>query len=106
MIKYGELNEALLAYTNGDIHNEIPVDYYRRVIKACIRAYNDGISWDIQQSATIVLYLAIREKAIDISQLNQAGISSLEWAEKFLEQDEIRENHEVVRALSTVSMAG
>ena len=106
MIKYGELDDALLRYTGDDIHDEIPVDYFRRVIKASIRANNNGINWDIQQAAAILLLLATREGAIDINQLNQDGASSLELAERLLEQDQIRENEEVVRALSTVSMAG
>ena len=105
MIKYGELNEALLCYTNGEIHEEIPVDYYRRVIKACIRANNNGINWDIQQAAAILLYLATHEGTVDRSQLNESGVNSLEYAEKLLEQDAIRENQEVVRALSTIRMA-
>ena len=106
MIKYGELDNALLAYTNGDIHDKIPVDYYRRVIKATIRANNEGISWDIQQAAAILLFLATREGTLNHSHLNEAGIQSLELAERLLERDAIRDNHEVVRALSTVRMAG
>ena len=105
MIKYGELDEALLRYTKGDVHEDIPVDYYRRVIKAWFRANNNGINWDVQQAASILLYLAIRENSIDHSQLNADGVKSLEWAEKLLEQDNITENHEVIRALSTISMA-
>jgi hypothetical protein len=106
MIKYGELNEVLLRFTGADIHNEIPIDYYRRVMKAWFRVNNNGMTWDVQQAASILLYLATREGAIDYRQLNEAGIKSLDWAEKLLEQDTIAENHEVLRALSTIRMAG
>jgi hypothetical protein len=105
MIKYGELSEALLCYTHGDIHDEIPVDYYRRIIKAWLRVNNNEMNWDVQQAASILLYLAVREGSIDHSQLNEDGVKSLYWAEKLLEQDKMNENHEVIRALSTVSMA-
>ena len=55
MIKYGELNHALLRYTHKDIHENIPVEYYRRVIKACFKANNKGLSWDVQQAADLRL---------------------------------------------------
>jgi len=106
MVKYGELNKALLLYTNGDIREDIPVDYFRRVIKAWLRANNNGMNWDIQQAASILLYLAVREGAIDLDRLNTDGLRSLYWAEKLLDQAKTTTNHDVVRALSTVRMAG
>lgn len=101
MIKYGELHRALLRYTNGDIHEEIPVDYYRRVMKAWLRANNQGLSWDVQQVASILLYLAFNEDVLKPEQLNASGLKTLDSAEKFLCQIEADAHREVVRALRT-----
>ncbi len=99
MIKYGELHRALLFYTYSDIHEDIPVEYYRRVMKAWFRANNKGLSWDVQQAASILLYLAFNEGFLQPSQLNADGLKTLDCAEKFLDQVKITTNQEVVSAL-------
>ena len=103
MIKYGELDQALARYTKADIHEDISVDYYRRVIKAWFRANNKGLSWDMQQSASILVYLAFNEGALHPSQLNADGLKALDWAEKFLQQIELdaKENEDVIDALKS-----
>jgi hypothetical protein len=99
MIKYGELHQALAQYTNIDLHEDIPVDYYRRIIKAWFRANNKGLSWDVQQAASILVYLAFNEGILQPSQLNTDGLNALYWAEKFLQQIKTGENEEVLDAL-------
>ena len=103
MIKYGELHQALAIYTKTDIHEDIPVDYYRRVIKAWFRANNKGLSWDVQQAASILIYLAFNEGTLHPSQLNTDGLKALDWAEKFLQQikTDTNENKEVLDALKS-----
>jgi hypothetical protein len=103
MVKYGELHQALAIYTKTDIHEDIPVDYYRRVIKAWFRANNRGLSWDVQQAAAILVYLAFNEGALHPSQLNTDGLNALDWAEKFLQQIKTgtNENKEVLDALKS-----
>lgn len=103
MIKYGELHQALARYTNVDIHEDIPVDYYRRVMKAWFRANNKGLSWDVQQAASILVYLAFNEGVLQPSQLNTDGLKALDWAEIFLQQIETNanENKEVLDALKS-----
>ena len=101
MIKYGELHLALALYTCVDIHENIPVDYYRRVIKACFRANNKGLNWDVQQAASILLYLAFSDNYIQPSQLNASGLKTLDWAEKFLVQVNMPMNKEIIRALAS-----
>ncbi len=103
MIKYGELHQALARYIKVENHEDIPVDYYRRVIKAWFRANNKGLSWDVNQSAAILVYLAFNEGAINPSQLNADGLKALDWAEKFLQQINTgkKENEEVLDALKS-----
>lgn len=103
MITYGELHEALARYTNGDIHEDIPVDYYRRVIKAWFRANNKGFSWDAQHAASILIYLAFNEGTIQPSQLNTDGLKALDWAEIFLQQikTNTNENENILDALKS-----
>ena len=86
MIKYGELHQALARYTNTDIHEDIPLDCSRRVFKAWYTANNKGLSWDVQQAATVLLYIAFNEGVIQPRQLNTDGLKALDWAEKFLTQ--------------------
>lgn len=103
MIKYGELHQALSRYTKSDIHEDIPVDYYRRVIKAWFRANNKGFSWDVQQAAAILIYLTFNEGNLHPSQLNTDGLKALDWAEIFLQQLEtdIYKNEDVLDALKS-----
>jgi hypothetical protein len=107
MIKYGELHQALARYTNTDIHEDIPLDYSRRVVKAWYTANNKGLSWDVQQAATVLLYIAFNEGVIHSGQINTDGLKALEWAEKFLAQikasatEKTNENNEVLDALKS-----
>jgi len=102
MIKYGELHNALAQFTREDIHESIPVEYYRRVIKACFRANNKGLNWDVHQATSILLYLAFNDHLIQPSQLNANGLKTLDWAEKFLEQINMSKDKEIIRALSSM----
>ena len=86
MVKYGELEQALSLYTCGNSHEKIPVNYYQRVVKAWFIANNKGLSWDAQQAASILLYLAFSEGVLHPSQLNSDGLKALDTAEKFLQQ--------------------
>jgi hypothetical protein len=99
MIKYGELNTALSRYTYTDIHEEIPVEYYRRIMKAWFRANNNGLSWDVHHAASILLYLAFNEGYLRPEQLNANGLKTLDWAEKFLDQVPVATNLAIVDAL-------
>jgi hypothetical protein len=99
MIKYGELRRALSIYTHSDIHEDIPVDYYRRVIKASLRAKHNGVDWDVNHAASILLYLAFNDEHLQLSQLNVDGLKTLDRAEKFLEQKLSGELQKVVDAL-------
>lgn len=99
MIKYGEIHKALSLYTYEDIHETIPIDYYRRVIKACYRANNSGLNWDVQKAASILLYIAFNEGHLQPKQLNTDGLSTLDWAENFLKQIQDSAQQKVVNAL-------
>ena len=105
MIKYSELHQALARYTTANIHEDIPVDYYRRVIKAWSKANNKGLSWDIQQAAAILVYLAFNEDVLQPSQLTADGLKILDFAEKFLQQIETgsdqNQNKDVLDALKS-----
>lgn len=99
MIRYGEIHKALSLYTYEDIHEEIPIDYYRRVIKACLRANNYHLAWDVQHAASILLYLAFNDGHLQPSQLNADGLKILDWSEKLLEQIQSGAHQNVFSAL-------
>ena len=99
MIKYGELRTALSFYTCVDIHEDISIDYYQRVIKACFRANNNGLDWDVNHATSMLLYLAFNDGHLQPSQLNADGLKALDWAEKFLEHIHSGEQQKVVDAL-------
>ncbi len=89
MVKYGELEHALSVYIQGDIHDTIPVEYHRRVIKAAIQANNDGKQWDMHQAAAVLLYFVFNDGLLAPSQLTAGGLRALDHAEAFLQQTEI-----------------
>jgi hypothetical protein len=101
MIKYGELHRALSSYTREDIHEDIPVDYYRRVMRASLRASNHNLAWDVKQASSVLLYLAFNEGHIHPSQLNEDGLKILDWAEHFLEQIEDDIGQKIINALTS-----
>jgi len=85
MVKYGELDKALTTYVSVDTQDTIPVEYYRRVIKAAIKVNNDGKQWDMQQAAAVLLYFAFNDGLLSPSQLTAEGLKALDYAEMFLE---------------------
>ena len=99
MIKFGELEQALSLYTCGNSHEQIPITYYQRVVKACITANNKGLCWDSQQTASILLFLAFTEGVLHPSQLNSEGLKALDSAEIFLNQIKSESEQEVLDVL-------
>lgn len=89
MVKYGELEHALSVYVQGDIHDTIPVEYHRRVIKAAIQANNDGKQWDMHQAAAVLLYFVFNDGLLAPSQLTAGGLRALDHAEAFLQKTKI-----------------
>ena len=84
MIRYGELDQAIIVYTKDNAHETIPVEYYRQVIKLAVKMNNDGKQWDMQQSAAILLFLAYSDGHILSTQFTGCGLDSLDYAEKLL----------------------
>ena len=89
MIRYGELDQAIAVYTRGDVHESIPAEYYRRVMKIAIKMNNEGKHWDMQQSAAILLYLAFSDDHLQPSQLSADGLKALDYAEKLMLDNEM-----------------
>ncbi|MCK4706131.1 MAG: hypothetical protein KAT90_11665 [Gammaproteobacteria bacterium] len=87
MIRYGELDQAITVYTRVDVHEIIPAEYYRRVMKIAIKMNNEGKHWDMQQSAAILLYLAFTDEHLQPSQLSAEGLEVLDYAEKLMLDD-------------------
>ena len=90
MIRYGELDQAITIYTRTVVHEEIPVYYYRQVIKLAIMMNNTGRQWDMLQSAGILLYLAFHDGHLKPSQLTPAGLKVLDHAEKLIQINGMR----------------
>ena len=88
MIKYGELDQALATFICVDTHDVIPAEYYRRVIKAAIRANNEGKQWDMLQTAEVLLFFAFHDGLLAPSQLTGDGLKALDHAEAFLTKTE------------------
>lgn len=86
MIKFGELDKALSTYICSSAHDAIPLDYYRRVIKAAIKLHNNGQHWDINRAASVLLYLAFNDGHLHPSQLTADGLKALDHAEACLHQ--------------------
>ena len=85
MVKYGELDKVLATYVCGDTHDNIPTEYYRRVIKTAIKVNNEGKQWDMQQAAAVLLYFVFNDGLLSPSQLTSDGLKALDYAEMFME---------------------
>ena len=84
MIRYGELDQEITVYTRHKVHETIPIEYHRQVMKLAIAMNNDGKHWDMHQSAIVLLYLAFGDGHLQPSQLTAGGLKALEHAEKLL----------------------
>jgi hypothetical protein len=89
MVKYGELDRMLATFVRVNTHDAIPIEYYRRIIKAAIKANNDGKQWDLRQAAALLLYFAFNDNLLAPSQLTTDGLNSLDHAEAFLQETQI-----------------
>lgn len=89
MVKYGELDRAISIYTSIDVHESIPVEFYRRVIKIAIKMHNDGKHWDMQQAAAVLLYLAFHGGHLHPSQLTASGLKALDHADKLMLENKV-----------------
>ena len=92
MVKYGELDQALATFVRTDTHDDIPVEYYRRVIKISIKANNDGKQWDMHQAAAVLLYFAFSDGLLKPNQLTAEGLKALDHAEIFLHETRTAED--------------
>jgi len=92
MVKYGELDHALSVYIHGNTNDAIPVEYYRRVIKATIKANNEGKQWDMHQAAAVLLYFAFNDDLLTPDRLTAGGLRALDHAEAFLRESGINTN--------------
>ena len=104
VIRYGELDQAIIVYTKDNAHETIPIEYYRQVIKLAVKMNNDGKQWDMQQSAAILLFLAYSDAHILSTQLTGCGLDSLDYAEKLLLDNGL--SIEQVDNISKVSQTG
>ncbi len=101
MIRYGELDQAILVYTKDNAHETIPIEYYRQVIKLAVKMNNDGKQWDMQQSAAILVFLAYSDDHLLSTQLTGCGLDSLDYAEKLLHDNKL--SIEQVNNISNIS---
>lgn len=106
MIRFGELEQALSLYTCLDNQEKIPIEYYQRVVKAWIIASNKNLCWDVQQAASILLFLAFTEGVLHPSQLNADGLKTLDFAEKLLQQIKASADQETIDTLRLRDCAG
>lgn len=88
VVRYGELENIVSAYIRSDLQLSIPVEYYREAIKMAIQKQNDGRHWDMQQSATVLLYYAFNDGHLHPSQLTTDGLDALTHADKLLHKPE------------------
>ncbi len=92
MVRYGELDRALATFVCTGTHDDIPVEYYRRVIKISIKANNDGKQWDMHQAAAVLLYFAFSDGLLKPNQLTADGLKALDNAEVFLHETRMAED--------------
>lgn len=89
MIKYSELIETLGEFTHTDVHELIPDDFYRAVIRLAIRKSKEEQAWDIHHVAAVLLYVAFNHDKLHPSQLNASGLRALDWAELLIENENV-----------------
>lgn len=92
MIRYGELDQALATFVRTGTHDDIPAEYYGRVIKISIKANNDGKQWDMHQAAAVLLHFAFGDGLLRPDQLTADGLKALDDAEVFLHETRMTED--------------
>ncbi len=103
MIRYGELIQALNAYTHRDISHEISDAHYRLVITLAIRKNRQRQQWNVLHLCAILLYITFNDGQLRPSQLTYDGLQILDWGEVLVEENSALID-EIMAAKKTLSL--
>ncbi len=78
-----ELHEAIKGYALEHSINEIPQLYYEKIISTWYDMNKNGHDWDKFKAAAALLYVAVTDGTVHLSQMTPQGYKALDWAEKF-----------------------
>ena len=64
--------------------NEIPESYYEAMIKTWHEMNRQGYNWNQNNAAAALLFAAVIDSIVHISQLTPKGYKAIDWAENFM----------------------
>ncbi|VAW55019.1 hypothetical protein MNBD_GAMMA06-1390 [hydrothermal vent metagenome] len=78
-----ELHEAIKSYALEHSINEIPQLYYKKIVYTWHDMNKNGHDWDKFKAAAALLYVAVTDGTVHLSQITPQGYKALNWAENF-----------------------
>jgi len=84
--KLAELQDSIASYALEHSINEIPRHYYEDILKTWAQMDLEGYNWDKSKAAAALLYVAVLDGIVHMSQLTPRGYRAINWAENFMQK--------------------
>lgn len=78
------IRKVIAKYALVHCANEIPTSYYEAIIKTWRNMNQQGYDWNQDNAAAALLFAAVIDGIIHISQLTPKGYKAIDWAENFM----------------------
>ena len=78
------IRKVIANYALVHCANEIPAPYYEAMIKTWQDMNRQNYNWNQDNAAAALLFAAVIDGIIHISQLTPKGYKAIDWAESFM----------------------
>jgi len=78
------IQKVIAIYALVHYGNEIPDSYYQTMITTWRDMNNQGYNWNQDNAAAALLFAAVIDGIVHISQLTPKGYKAIDWAQDFM----------------------
>jgi hypothetical protein len=82
--KLSAIQKVITIYALVHFGNEIPDSYYQAMINTWHDMDRQGYKWNQDNAAAALLFVAVIDGIVHISQLTPKGYKAIDWAEDFM----------------------
>ena len=82
--KLAAIEKVIAIYALVHCANEVPSTYYEAMISTWHDMNSQGYNWTQNNAAAALLFAAVIDGIIHISQLTPKGYKAIDWAENFM----------------------
>ncbi len=82
--KISAVQDVIAKFALVHCANEIPTSYYEAILKTWNNMNHQGYNWNHDNAAAALLFAAVIDGIVHISQLTPRGYRAIDWAENFM----------------------